>query len=113
VKKLLIPLFLTLFLFWGHVTPIWGQCTSTTNLGLCKGARSQLDWDTFLNVNFDLIDSSLLNTLATAQTKTGVLTLSHATPIKLTGTGFAPGDVLFLTPPPQRLMSTVPLPPRL
>jgi hypothetical protein len=57
------------------VVPVAADCTKTPNLGLCKGARGQLEWDTFLNANFDIIDSALLNTGASAQTKSGVLTL--------------------------------------
>jgi hypothetical protein len=96
VKKILFVLLMVGVLV-GATTPALAQCTSTTNLSLCKGARSQLDWDTFINSNFDIIDSSLINTLSTAQTKTGVLSLSNATPLKLTNAVFASGDVLFLT----------------
>lgn len=64
-------------------------CTSTTNLGLCKGARGATEWDTFLNTNFDLIDANVVNTGSGTQTKSGILVLGG-----LRLTGLASGPVL-------------------
>lgn len=72
------------------------SCTLTPNMGLCKGARGAAEWDIFLNSNFDLIDAQTLNTGTTVQTKTGSISFSGTDGVKLTGTGFAAGDVLFL-----------------
>jgi len=95
VKKLLGGLLVALTIPLGVY--LWAQsCTSTPNLGLCKGARGAAEWDVFLNSNFDIIDASTLNTTSGAQTKTGTLTLSGAEPLKFTGTGYAAGDIPFL-----------------
>lgn len=98
MKKVLIGSLVALTLLVGFSAReiVAQSCTLTTNLGLCKGARGSAEWDTFLNSNFDLIDSQAINTGATAQTKTGILTLSSTTPLKLTGTGFQANDVIFL-----------------
>jgi hypothetical protein len=91
VRRFLVLLAL-LCVLWPQ--PVEAACTTTPNLGLCKGARADLDWDTFLNTNFDLIDSLTVNTGSGAQTKTGTLTLSHATPLKLTA--LTSGAVVFV-----------------
>lgn len=98
MKKLAVGLTIAVALSLGFFAReiIAQSCTLTPNLGLCKGARGAAEWDTFLNSNFDLIDSLTLNTTSGAQTKSGTLTLSSSTPLKLTGGSFAANDILFL-----------------
>lgn len=78
----------------GLAAPAAAACTTTVNLGLCKGARGDLDWDSFMNNNMDLLDASVLSTGSGAQSKSGTLTLSNATPLKLSL--FTTGSVPFI-----------------
>lgn len=89
MRRVLLGLLLVLGALWPR--PAEAACTITPNLGLCKPARGDLDWDVQLNNNFTLLDGAVLSTSAVLQTKAGTLRLGglELSPMTL-------GSVLFV-----------------